>query len=83
MFENILLQVQTFKADFDRTCVWQIFYFRNSFPAFTYELDVGVMCLDQHKQFPNMVAVGLYDGSIAVFNIVKLVQIRLSDSKSC
>jgi len=41
-----------------------------SFPAFTYELDVGVMCLDQHKQFPNMVAVGLYDGSIAVFNIV-------------
>ena len=24
-----------------------------------------------HKQFPNMVAVGLYDGSIAVFNIVK------------
>lgn len=41
-----------------------------SFPAFTYEVDVGVMCLDQNKDYPNMIAVGLYDGTIAVYNIM-------------
>lgn len=41
-----------------------------SFPAYSYEVDVGVMCLDQHAKFSNMIACGLYDGSIAVFNLL-------------
>lgn len=32
-------------------------------------LVTGVMCLDFHPQHPNLLAVGLYDGSVSVFDV--------------
>jgi len=37
-------------------------------------LETFLKCIqDQNKDYPNMIAVGLYDGTIAVYNIMKLV----------
>ncbi|KAL3866455.1 hypothetical protein ACJMK2_043751 [Sinanodonta woodiana] len=42
-----------------------------SYPEYVYETDSGVMCLDLHPEHPYLVAVGFYDGSVAVYNIEK------------
>ncbi|KAJ3105764.1 cytoplasmic dynein with WD40 domain [Phlyctochytrium planicorne] len=42
-----------------------------SYPEFLYVTESGVMCLDFHPQHPNMIAVGLYDGTVLVFNLQK------------
>lgn len=34
-----------------------------------FECDSGAMCLDFHPEFPNLLAVGLYDGSVLVYDI--------------
>ena len=48
-----------------------VFYsFKNSsFPEFFYPTKSGVLCLDIHKQNSNLVAVGFYDGCVAVYNL--------------
>ena len=39
-----------------------------SYPEYTCKAHCGIMCLDIHDKYPHMVAVGLYDGNIAVYN---------------
>ncbi|KAJ3023508.1 cytoplasmic dynein with WD40 domain [Thoreauomyces humboldtii] len=40
-----------------------------SYPEFLYVTDSGVMSLDFHPQHHSMIAVGLYDGSVAVYSM--------------
>ncbi|KAJ3287592.1 cytoplasmic dynein with WD40 domain [Borealophlyctis nickersoniae] len=40
-------------------------------PEYLYVTESGVMCLDFHPQHPSMIAVGLYDGSVLVYDISK------------
>ncbi|KAI8806509.1 WD40-repeat-containing domain protein [Cladochytrium replicatum] len=42
-----------------------------SYPEFLYVTESGVMCLDIHPQHPSMIAVGLFDGSVCVYNLQK------------
>lgn len=48
-----------------------IFYtFKNpSFPEYIYTTNSGVMCLDIHDKHSDLVAVGFYDGCVAVYNL--------------
>ena len=40
-----------------------------SFPEFTYTTDSGVMTIDFHPQQPWLMAVGFYDGGVAVYSL--------------
>ena len=40
-----------------------------SYPEYTRKTHCGIMCVDIHEKYPQMVVVGLYDGNIAVFNL--------------
>lgn len=42
-----------------------------SFPEYIYPTNSGVLCLDIHEQHSYLVAVGFYDGSVAVYNLKK------------
>ena len=42
-----------------------------SYPEYLYSTDSGVLCLDFHPQHPSMIAVGLYDGSVMIYNLQK------------
>jgi dynein intermediate chain 1 len=42
-----------------------------SFPEFIYPTDSGVMSLDINPEHPYLVAVGFYDGNVAVYNLVE------------
>ncbi|TKS70899.1 Dynein intermediate chain 2, ciliary [Collichthys lucidus] len=42
-----------------------------SFPEYIYPTNSGVLCLDIHEQRSYLVAVGFYDGSVAVYNLKK------------
>ncbi|KAG7229755.1 hypothetical protein INR49_012551 [Caranx melampygus] len=48
-----------------------IFYtFKNpSFPEYIYATNSGVLCLDIHDKHSSLVAVGFYDGCVAVYNL--------------
>lgn len=48
---------------------------KNKPSGFIFETDVGVMCLDISTAKSHLVAVGLYDGSVAVFNLLKKEEI--------
>ncbi|KAJ3386462.1 cytoplasmic dynein with WD40 domain [Entophlyctis sp. JEL0112] len=48
-----------------------------SYPEFLYTTESGVMCLDFHPQHPSMIAVGLYDGSVLVYNMQKKINTPL------
>ncbi|CAD5120465.1 DgyrCDS9031 [Dimorphilus gyrociliatus] len=41
-----------------------------SFPEYVFETHSGVMCLDIHPEHTHLIAVGLYDGSVAVYNVL-------------
>ncbi|XP_041094601.1 dynein, axonemal, intermediate chain 1, paralog 2 isoform X1 [Polyodon spathula] len=41
----------------------------STFPEFIFPTNSGVMCLDIHKVHPYLVAVGFYDGCVAVYNL--------------
>lgn len=41
----------------------------STYPEYTFLTNSGVMCLDIHKQLSYLVVVGLYDGSVAVYNL--------------
>lgn len=40
-----------------------------TFPEYIYPVPIGVMSLDIHPDHPSLVAVGLYDGTVAVYNL--------------
>ncbi|KAJ3325316.1 cytoplasmic dynein with WD40 domain [Boothiomyces sp. JEL0866] len=42
-----------------------------SYPEYVYQTDSGVMSVHFHPQHPSMIAVGLYDGNVLVYNIQK------------
>lgn len=48
-----------------------VFYsLKNSaFPEYIYPTNSGVLCLDIHEQHSYLVAVGFYDGCVAVYNL--------------
>lgn len=60
--------------DFVKQGVGMILYFSQknpSYPEFIYSVDSGVMCLDIHPEHPYLLAVGYYDGSVGVYNVVE------------
>ncbi|NXK64556.1 DNAI1 protein, partial [Sylvietta virens] len=40
-----------------------------SFPEYSFSSDSGVMCLDFHSDHPFLLAVGFYDGNVAIYNL--------------
>ncbi|XP_053313961.1 dynein axonemal intermediate chain 1 isoform X2 [Spea bombifrons] len=40
-----------------------------SFPEHAFDTDSGIMCLDVHAEHPYLVAVGFYDGNVAIYNL--------------
>lgn len=40
-----------------------------SFPEFSFTTETGVMCLDWHPSHNSLLCVGLYDGSVCVFDV--------------
>lgn len=46
-----------------------------SYPEFVYNTDSGVMSMDIHADYPNLIAAGFYDGSVAVYNTAENTQI--------
>ena len=53
-----------------------------SHPEYVYSTESGVMCLHFHPQHPSMLAVGLYDGTVLVYNIQKKADVPLFKSTS-
>lgn len=45
-----------------------------SYPEFIYSTESGVMSLDFHTDYPNLIAAGFYDGSVAVYNMAETTQ---------
>lgn len=42
-----------------------------SFPEYSFTSESGIMCLDFHSDHPNLLAVGFYDGNVAIYNLKK------------
>ncbi|KAJ7410646.1 dynein intermediate chain 1, axonemal [Pitangus sulphuratus] len=42
-----------------------------SFPEYIYNSPSGVMCLDFNSEHPHLIAVGFYDGNVAIYNLRK------------
>jgi len=42
-----------------------------SFPEYVFSSESGVMCLDFHNDHPYLVAVGFYDGNVAIYHLKK------------
>ncbi|XP_029437188.1 dynein intermediate chain 1, axonemal [Rhinatrema bivittatum] len=42
-----------------------------SFPEFIFNTETGIMCLDIHLEHPYILAVGFYDGNVAIYNLKK------------
>lgn len=40
-----------------------------SFPEYSFSSESGVMCLDFHSDHPYLLAVGFYDGNVAIYNL--------------
>ncbi|XP_024125382.1 dynein, axonemal, intermediate chain 1, paralog 2 isoform X2 [Oryzias melastigma] len=56
----------------DRQCggMLLVFSLKNpTYPEYAYQTDSGVRCLDIHPQQSYLVAVGFYDGNVAVYNL--------------
>jgi dynein intermediate chain 1 len=53
-----------------------------SHPEYVYYTDSGVLCLDFHPHIPSLVAAGLYDGSVMVFNLQKKGEVPIYKSLS-
>lgn len=45
-----------------------------SYPEIIYNTDSGVMSLDIHTDYPNLIAVGFYDGTVGVYNTAESSQ---------
>ncbi|KAF4795497.1 hypothetical protein TURU_092386 [Turdus rufiventris] len=42
-----------------------------SFPEYSFSSESGIMCLDFHNDHPHLLAVGFYDGNVAIYNLKK------------
>ncbi|XP_051498697.1 dynein axonemal intermediate chain 1 [Apus apus] len=42
-----------------------------SFPEYVFSSESGIMCLDFHNDHPSLMAVGFYDGNVAIYNLKK------------
>ncbi|NXY21549.1 DNAI1 protein, partial [Atrichornis clamosus] len=42
-----------------------------SFPEYVFSSESGVMCLDFNSEHPHLLAVGFYDGNVAIYNLKK------------
>ncbi|KFQ29048.1 Dynein intermediate chain 1, axonemal, partial [Mesitornis unicolor] len=42
-----------------------------SFPEYVFSSESGIMCLDFHNDHPHLMAVGFYDGNVAIYNLKK------------
>ncbi|NXC42248.1 DNAI1 protein, partial [Penelope pileata] len=42
-----------------------------SFPEYVFSSESGIMCLDIHDDHPHLMAVGFYDGNVAIYNLKK------------
>lgn len=42
-----------------------------SFPEYVFSSESGIMCLDFHNDHPYLMAVGFYDGNVAIYNLKK------------
>ncbi|XP_063996729.1 dynein axonemal intermediate chain 1 isoform X1 [Pogoniulus pusillus] len=42
-----------------------------SVPEYVFSSDSGIMCLDFHNDHPYLLAVGFYDGNVAIYNLKK------------
>ncbi|KAM7023824.1 dynein axonemal intermediate chain 1 isoform 2-T2 [Acridotheres tristis] len=42
-----------------------------SFPEYYFSSESGIMCLDFHSGHPHLLAVGFYDGNVAIYNLKK------------
>ncbi len=42
-----------------------------SYPEYSYSIDSSVLCLDFHPQHPSLLAVGCYNGNVAVYDLSK------------
>ncbi|NXK77926.1 DNAI1 protein, partial [Amazona guildingii] len=51
-----------------------------SFPEYIFSSESGVMCLDFHNDYPYLIAVGFYDGNVAIYNLKATFQ---PSYKSC
>ncbi|KAM9331073.1 dynein axonemal intermediate chain 1 [Gastrophryne carolinensis] len=40
-----------------------------SFPEYAFSTESSIMCLDFHREHPYLVAVGFYDGNVAIFSL--------------
>jgi len=63
-----------FSDDFLKQSAGMILFYtlkNPSFPEYIYPTDSGVMSLDVNPDYPYLVAVGFYDGNVAVYNIVE------------
>lgn len=38
-------------------------------PEYSFQTESGVMCLDFHPQYPALLAVGMYDGNVSVYDV--------------
>ena len=46
-----------------------------SYPEIIYNTESGVMSLDIHTDYPNLMAVGFYDGTVGVYNTAESSQV--------
>ncbi|POI35676.1 hypothetical protein CIB84_000572 [Bambusicola thoracicus] len=42
-----------------------------TFPEYVFSSESGIMCLDIHNDHPHLMAVGFYDGNVAIYNLKK------------
>lgn len=58
--------------DFNKQGCGMLFFYslkNSAFPEYIYHTSSGVLCLDIHEQHSYLVAVGFYDGCVAVYNL--------------
>ncbi|ORX48191.1 WD40 repeat-like protein [Piromyces finnis] len=53
-----------------------------SYPEFVYNTNSGVMCLDFYEKTPSLIAVGMYDGTVAVYDLARKSELPLYKSST-
>jgi len=51
-----------------------------SYPEFVYNTNSGVMCIDFYEKTPSLLAVGMYDGTVAVYDLARKSDLPLCKS---
>jgi len=53
-----------------------------SYPEFVYNTNSGVMCIDFYEKTPSLIAVGMYDGTVAVYDLARKGDLPLYKSST-